>query len=226
MEQRSKNVKINAFMTAPRYECTWARNMIEIALQKCKIPMMVSGGVFYGQCMQMMFENAMEAGCEIALTVDFDSVFTADQVERLISVLVFRDDIDAVCAFQRRRHGDTPLATLDGVRSFECDGTPFKITTGHFGLTALKFSKFEKLAKPWFWSKPNDKNEWRDGKIDEDIWFWKQWHEAGNTVYMDPGTMIGHMEEMIAEFQEIDGELVPVHTYPKDWQKRHGYLAS
>ena len=39
--------KVAAIMTAARYENTYCRNYIEIALKELGIPLTVSGGVFY-----------------------------------------------------------------------------------------------------------------------------------------------------------------------------------
>jgi len=221
MEKPTKEVKACAFMTAPRYECTWARNYIEIALQGAKVPLMISGGVFYGQCMQMMLEEAIDSGCEIAITVDFDSVFTTKDVQRLISIAAFRDDIDAVCAMQCRRSAKTPLCTIAGKTEIYSTDQPMQVTTAHFGLTAIKLNRLKDVPKPWFKAEPNREGRWNDDKIDDDIWFWKQWMEAGRTIYMDPETRIGHLEEVVTQFEEVDGRFVAVHHYPKDWAKKY-----
>lgn len=218
---KTKEVKVCAFMTAPRYENTWARNYIEIALQGAKVPLFVSGGVFYGQCMQMMFEQAIDQGCEIGITVDFDSVFTKEHVQRLVSIIAFDDKIDALCAMQARRGAKTPLCTIGGKTQVEFDGSPIQVTTAHFGLTAIKMDVLKQVPKPWFHSQPDRDGRWNEGKIDDDIWFWKQWMEAKRSIYMDPGCRIGHMEEMIVQFDEVDGEYKANHYYPKDWVTKH-----
>lgn len=218
----TKSVKCAAFMTAPRYEATWARNQIEIALKQVGVPLTVSGGVFYGQCMQKMFEMAIENGCEVGITIDFDSVFNAEQLERLISLIVNNDHIDAITAMQCRRGQGTPLATIRGETYLRSDGSPFQVTTAHFGLTAIDMTKLANVPKPWFWSKPDENGEWENDKTDDDIWFWRQWEKAGHTIYMDPKTLIGHLEEMVTEFAVVDGEFRAVHTYPADWKERNG----
>ena len=37
-------------------------------------------------------------------------------------------------------------------------------------------------------------------RIDPDVWFWHKWREAGNTVYIHPKVMVGHMEEVASYF--------------------------
>ena len=221
MMETTKEVNVCAFMTAPRYESTWARNCIEIALQKARIPLFVSQGVFYGQCMQMMFEHAINNGCQIGITVDFDSIFTTEQVNRLVSIISFRDDIDAICAMQARRGAGTPLCTVEGQTETTTDGSPFQVTTAHFGLTAIKMDRLKDVPKPWFNNQPDENGQWSENKIDDDIWFWKQWKEAGRTIFMDPGCRIGHMEEMVSQFEEVDGAYKVVHYYQKDWATKY-----
>ena len=76
MSDTQEQVNICALMTAGRYENTWCRNNMEYSFRKLGIPLIVSGGVYYGQCMQIMMEDAIRAGVEYILTVDGDSVFT------------------------------------------------------------------------------------------------------------------------------------------------------
>jgi hypothetical protein len=105
---------ISAFMTASRYESVWARTMITQAFALAGIPLFISGGVFYGQCMQRMFEDAIAQGVEIAFTVDSDSCFNAGHLGRLLSVLVSDDKYDAVAAMQMKRGKKLPLFTMGG----------------------------------------------------------------------------------------------------------------
>lgn len=217
MMETTKQIKICAFMTAPRYENTWARNYIEIALRQAGIPLAVSGGVFYGQCMQMMLEKAVEDGVEIGLTVDFDSVFTKKHIDLLLSRICFDDKIDAIAAMQCKRGARTPLASCGKEQRIETDGYPIRVDTAHFGLTAIDLRKLATVPKPWFHSKPAPDGTWSDDKTDDDIWFWRQWQKAGNSLFMDTQCQIGHLEEVVTHFEEKDGEYQQVHSYPKDW---------
>lgn len=208
-----KGRKISAFMTAPRYESTWARNMIESALKEAGIPLVISQGVFYGQCMQRMLEDAVDAGVEIAITVDFDSIFTADDVKYLLSQM--RDEkYDALAALQSRRSMPYPLFTKGVSQAVEFNGEPIEVSTAHFGLTAINLKKLAKVEKPWFFSLPDEDGSWGEGKTDDDIHFWRQWAKAGNKVFVDAALSIGHMEEMIAYFDENGKHQF---RYPNDW---------
>ena len=209
--------KVAAFMTAPRYECVWSRNVIDHALKQAGIPLVVSGGVFYGQCMQRMFEDAIAAGIDIALTIDFDSCFTLDHIHRLLGVLCSDEKYDAVAAMQCKRGKQIPLFTVGGQTQVQYGGEPIEVTTAHFGLTAIKLDRLRDIPKPWFWSRPDENGQWTDAKIDDDIWFWNVFRQAGRRVWVDVETRIGHMEETIAIYDE---NLQPKHIYPEQWREQ------
>lgn len=216
-QNESTEMRVCAFMTLPRYENVLCRNTIQSALLRLGIPLHTAQGVFYGQCMQRLFDAAIDVGIEVALTIDFDSMFMPEDIMSLLRTLAMRPDIDAVASMQARRGGHFPLMTIKGQTELDWDGKPVQVSTAHFGLTAIRLSKVAKMPKPWFWSTPGTGGEWEDesGKIDDDIYFWHRWKECGNTLYVDPAVRIGHMEEMVAVF---DDNYQVVHKYPKDWR--------
>ena len=224
-KETTKRIKAAAIMTAARYECTAARNYIEIALKRLGIPLTVSGGVFYGQCMQKMLEQLVATDCEYAITIDGDTLFTAPQLQRLLSIISQEEQIDAITGIQVRRNKLTMLGTVHGGKKVDDDfqqvdwnGYPLKARTAHFGLTVIDLQKLRSVAKPWFCATPNAKGEWEDDKIDDDVHFWLQWEKAGNSIYIDPGVRLGHLEEMIAVFDE---NMQPQHMYVNDWAKQN-----
>jgi hypothetical protein len=213
-QEKSLEVSVAAVMTAGRYECTFTRNHIELALKSLGVPLMISGGVFYGQCMQKMLQELVNTDCQYAVTIDWDTCFKPEQLISLLHTASQREDIHAITGMQARRGMATTLATIQGKSSVVWDGDPIQVDTAHFGLTVIKLDALRKTQKPWFFSQPDENGEWNDKKIDCDIWFWKQWREAGNTVYIDPNVRIGHMEELVAVF---DDEMKVKHVYPADW---------
>ena len=211
----TKNVKTAAFMTAPRYCSVWARNIIDNAFKGAGIPLNVSQGVFYGQCMQRMLENAIDSGIELAIAVDFDSIFSAEDVLYLQSRAVHNDHIDALASLQSRRGMKYPLFTRGADEVVELRGEPVQVTTAHFGLTAIKLDKLATVPKPWFLAVPSEDGRWETGnKVDDDIYFWRKWQEAGLTVYVDGSVNIGHLEEVVSGFDETGGHQF---QYPNDW---------
>jgi hypothetical protein len=220
----TKEVKVCGLKTVPRYIANWPTNIINSAFNANNIPLVTSGGVFYGQCMQRMMEDAIEKGVDIVVTVDFDSVFRPDQLKLLIQTISNSDHIDALAALQSRRGAPHPLFNPDGEYELgkevqvEFKGEPLRVSTAHFGLTAIKLDRLKDVPKPWFCSKAGDDGTWGDGRIDDDIWFWKQWASAGRSVYVDSSVSIGHMEEMVSMY---DSEGQHVIRYPNDWYEEN-----
>lgn len=207
----AKTVKIAALMTTPRYECAWARSSITNALNACGIPLSVAGGVYYGQAIQKMLTDAIASGATFALTVDFDSVFLPEHVKQLLYQICQNDDIDAIAPMQPMRANGQPLATAAG-GSVQWDGSPIRVDTAHFGLTVIRLSSLARVPKPWFLGTPNADGEWGEGKTDDDVYFWRAWQAAGNSVFIDPSVRIGHLEEMVSVFDE---NMQLRHVYPR-----------
>jgi hypothetical protein len=215
-KQETRPVKITGCMTAPRYVNCFCRNIIDAAFRKTGIPLQVSGGVFYGQCMQAMLEQSIAAGIDIAVTVDGDSVFTSQDLMQVIQTLV-QGDADAVSCFQARRGDAVILTSLREGNSIEVGSEPIKVATAHFGLTAIDLKKLANVPKPWFITTPDAQGEFGDGRVDDDIHFWRQWEAAGNSLYIDPKVRIGHLEEMVVIHDAETFE--PKHVYPSQWVK-------
>lgn len=214
-----------AIMTAPRHEITYCRNQIEKALKPFGIPLTISGGVFYGQCMQKMLNDLCNSEAQYAITVDYDTLFTSAQLQRLLSVIHQEPHIDAITGVQVRRGKPTMLGTIDGGEMVSEDekrvnwnGTPLKAKTAHFGLTVIDLAKLRNVPKPWFMSLPNEDGDWEGNKTDDDVYFWLQWEKAGNSIYLDPTVRLGHVEEMVAVHDEL---LRPMHVYPSEWEAQH-----
>jgi hypothetical protein len=136
----------------------------------------------------------VEKDVDIAVICDGDSLFTDRDIMRLLQTLEANPHIDALASMQIRRGNKTMLASIKGQSTAEVGGTPLQVSTAHFGLTVIDLKKLKNVAK---------------------IWFWKQWEAAGNTVYLDPQTRIGHMEEMVVMVEPNTYEAV--HAYPNEW---------
>lgn len=215
---KDKEVTVAALMTAPRYECVQCRNQIEHSLNAIGIPLTISQGVYYGQCMQSMMEEVLaEGSINYILTVDFDSIFIEKHVQRLLNIITQEDQIDALAAIQPMRGLGRVLASVTKAKDIEWDGSPIPVETAHFGLTVIRTDKLAEMQKPWFWAVPDESGSWNEGCIDADVSFWRSWQKAGNSLYIDPGTRLGHMEELVTVF---DKEMKPQHMYYKAWQAK------
>lgn len=199
--QRRTLIKTCALMSVPRVGWTDAYSNIHTALSRLGIPLKMVQGVFWGQCMTRGMEEAIKSDIDWLLTIDYDSMISVSHLNDLIGAFGMTKEADAICAMQSRRDCGFPLVTtVDGTDRIATDGTPVRVNTAHFGLTLFRVDAIAKMKKPWFCERPDSSGEWGDGRVDEDIWFWHQWKEAGNTVYLAPNVRIGHLELMVTGF--------------------------
>lgn len=220
LDTREATVRLLAFMTVPRYISASTRVLIEAALKPLNITLVQSEGVFYGQCMQRMLEDAIADGLDWILTIDSDSVFTTEHLSILFDEFAKHPEADAMAALQCRRGKPFPLLTIpekSQEKEVQVDGSPILVATAHFGLTLLRVSELKEVAKPWFKSEPDKDGGWGDDRLDDDIWFWHQWRLAGKTIYVTPRSSIGHMEEMIAMFDE---KMQTCYLHMADWKQK------
>jgi len=217
---KTLDVKIAAYMTLPRYEAVASRSIAENALRKLGIGLATSQGVFWGQCMQRMFESAIEQGIEWILSIDSDSLFNEHHLTALFEEFGRHPEADAMAALQCRRGKGFPLMTVGGTDEIQVtpDKTPMLVTTAHFGLTLIRVDALKDVPKPWFYTQPDDKGEYGDDRLDDDIWFWHQWRLAGKKIYVAPKVSIGHLEETVAIF---DDDLNPKHEYIHEWRNQN-----
>lgn len=218
-EVKEDVVKIVALMSIPRVGWNDAWGQVFEALAPFRIPVRRFTGVYWGQCMQRSLEGCIADGLDWVLCIDYDSMFTAKHVDRLMGEFGNNAQIDALAAMQCRRNQKYPLMTLKGQTECAVTLEPMKVTTAHFGLTLLRLDALRDVPKPWFKSEPDDSGEWGDKRLDDDIWFWHQWRLAGKTIYVSPNVRIGHLELMVSEF---DSELKHRHVYVSDWRDREG----
>lgn len=211
------DLKVKAVMSLPRLGWNIAWGAIQSALRPFNLNVTTSSGAYWGQCMQRLFEGCVDEGMDWIIAIDYDSIFIAEHIDRLFYWLGSRPDIDAVAALQPRRGAPYPLMVQQGKKSCQIDGSPLRVDTAHFGLTVIRVESLKKCAKPWFREMPDAKGEFGEERIDSDIWFWKQWRDAGNSIYVATDVRIGHLEEMVAEF---NADYKVVHHYARDYQAK------
>jgi hypothetical protein len=145
---------------------------------------------------------------EYLLTIDYDTFFTRADVEHLFAMaLTFQ--CDALTGIQTKREDGRPMLTLKGTLDDppennvtqvprEWFGEPVQeVDTAHFGLTVISTAALKRAKKPWFWSKPAPDGSWNDGRIDPDIFFWRNWRDSGNRLYVTPRVVLGHGEYVV-----------------------------
>lgn len=220
--------KVKAVMTTPRLGFNDMWNSAITALPRLNIDLTNVTGAFWDQSLTQVIERAIEdGGADYLLTLDYDSVFHAGHVSKLIQLAMVRPDADAIAPIQASRHAAQPLFGLsaetrtvcDDGKSVDVERAEFetdlvKVRQAHFGLTLIRIEALRRLPKPWFLGHPNAAGEWKDGKLDPDIHFWRLWEKEGRSLFLAPRVVIGHLELMV---RWPDQEMRPVWQAAKDW---------
>jgi hypothetical protein len=156
---------------------------------------------------------------DYVLTVDYDSVFTSDDVRKLLSLMEANPDIAGLAALQTKRGDGKMLFNTEkgGVRAIDMDAELLDVETAHFGLTVLRVSDLIDTPLPWFAGVIGEDGSFRGkGAMDPDVAFWKKWRRLGKRVCLAARTPIGHMEEVITWPSE---DLRPIYQHMNDYRK-------
>ncbi len=207
--QRSKpgNIlgqKIVGLLTHPRFGIMDNIFGSLVAFGAHSIPLQRSDGVFWCQALQNLMQNNSTEP-DIVATMDYDSLFTNQDVYDMAKLMNEHHEVDALFALQMRRNCTSALlsrrdkATGEMITRFdsrEMERELMECHTGHFGLTMIRTSSLKRMPLPWFWHQPGRDGSWghEQGSIDADVYFWRKWSETGNTCYMAPRVPIGHLE--------------------------------
>ena len=201
------DVRVEAIMSMPRLTFTsntfgWAQALTPLGIRPT-----IGTGCFWDQvntrCMEMMIDKA-----EYLLLTDYDSFYSKEDVEHLFA-LALTFQCDALAPIQTKREDGRPMLTLKGTLDSppESGATEVprewfaepvqEVDTAHFGCTIISTAALRRCKKPWFWSRPDPHGSWNDGRLDPDIYYWKNWRESGNRVFVTPRVTIGHGEYLI-----------------------------
>jgi len=185
----------------------------------------ITFGAWWDHGVSNAFEDLIERGMQWILTLDYDSMFTAEHVSGLLDRFAKNPHIDALAALQPRRGSEeTPLAGLgqhmDHEITFGDEAIPCE--TAHFGLTLLRADKIAKMPKPWFLHLPDGNGSYKTkARIDPDMYFWNEWRKAGNTLFIDPKVCVGHLQPLVSEmYRDVDGWMKTRHVHFMEWRSR------
>lgn len=194
---------------------------------KLGIPFTKISGVNWGQCLERAIEAAIEAGAEWILTCDYDSIFTTDHVTTLWNLFhdshSLRNDISAIAPIEFKREANTILAGVidektgkraDEVTLGDLEKDLIPVEWAHFGLTFLRVQHIKRMKKPWFYEQPDANGSWHDGRIDNDIMFWRGLRESGGKVCIAPKVAIGHAQLL---YVWPDQQMSPIYQYSTDY---------
>jgi hypothetical protein len=161
------------------------------------------------------------------LTLDYDTIFEADAVPRLLQYAT-ASDYDVVAALQMKRRTDEPLFTMaatNGERMAEAPRDWFilhnivKANTAHFGFTIIRAAALKRMPHPWFLGKPDKEGKWGPERVDDDIHFWQVAEEAGVKSGVCTRVCIGHAE---VQFKWPDQNMRGLVQHPGDFWDRGG----
>lgn len=214
--------KIGAAMSVPRLGFMDNFFSSFAALVPLGIQLRRHSGAFWGQCIERCFEEWVEEGVDFILAIDYDSVFDKGHVARLARVMCEYPEIDALAPIQSSRTKQHPLMTLkdadgkvvDRISHDVLDRETMPAATAHFGLTMIRVSALKGMPKPWFKSSNAPDGTWGEGRVDDDIYFWKQWERHGRTLHIANRVPIGHAELQVTWPGE---DMTPIQQHPTDF---------
>lgn len=225
--------KVAAVMSMPRLAFTDNMFCAMLAAKTLGFSLERMSGVYWHQSMANLFDRHLEDGTEFILTLDYDTVFEPQDVCELLRLMVENPQADAVCALQVGRDRDAPLFHTGGrwqakegeahipMDALEADLLP--VLTGHFGLTVLRVSALKNLPRPWFHARPAPDGTWGEGRTDSDISFWREWHDAGRSLYLANRVVVGHLQMVVTwPSEEMQAQHQFIGAYLKDGKPAAG----
>lgn len=191
--------KIRGVQSVPRLLFTEQANCTIQTVRQLGIDVHMMQGAFWGQCLERGFDAAIASGCEWILTFDYDTVFSVSDIEKMAMLLEQDPTIDAMAPLQLRRGDDNPIlnAKKEAPDLSQLRGPVTDATMAHFGCTLIRVSALKKMARPWFWGQPGKDNKWEEGRLDDDVYFWKKFIEAGNRLCVASRVSVGHMQLLV-----------------------------
>ena len=233
LDTGSGPVRVMCAMSVPRlgwqdHMFCWPRGLIPYGISPVRLE-----GAFWGQCLERVLTDMVELDDDPKepplwiLTLDYDTIFEADAVPRLLQYAT-ASDYDVVAALQMKRRTDEPLFTMaatNGERMAEAPRDWFilhnivKANTAHFGFTMIRAAALKRMPHPWFLGKPDKKGEWGPERIDDDIHFWQVAEKAGVKSGVCTRVCIGHAE---VQFKWPDQNMRGLVQHPGDFWDRGG----
>jgi len=224
-QQFKKKLNVAAVMSVPRLGFMDNLFCVFEGVVVHKIPVIKMQGAFWGQCLERGIQTQIDTGADAILTIDYDTVFTAEDVGNLIRLMTEHPEADAIVPLQVGRSGKMGLLSLKSKSGLLRERIPepelrepelTKIYSGHFGLTLLRTSSIMKLPHPWFIDVPDLDGQWGQGRVDADINFWRKMEQAGMNVFSANRIVMGHLE-LVVTWPGMD--LNPVYQTVNDYQK-------
>lgn len=219
-------------MTTPRLGFT--ENMFCVTQASVKLGMTLqrTQGVFWTQGIDRALTDAVaRENVKWCMTVDYDTCFHWSDVVKMRTIAE-ANGCEILVPLQAGRERSCPLFTkvdADGkltnsVLAADMERDCVEIDTGHFGMTLIAADALRKIAKPWFQGQPAADGGWGEGRVDDDIWFWRRWKESGRKSWLCPKVRVGHMELVVSwpgrDLQTRYQKISEYHAQGKPWYAR------
>lgn len=214
-----------AVLSAPRYGPVSHAKAASAAFFRANVPYNVSQGAYWSQILCQGMEGQLKNDIDFLFTVDFDSIFTWQDVVEMYRLIKAYTEVDALCALQSRRGSEHALFGMrdaDGYKRLSAYAVEFDrhmtpVATGHFGLTIFRASSLRAHERPWMVPSPGADGCWGAQHVDADIDFWERWRKAGRTLYLANQIVIGHVEELITW---PSSDYTPIHQTVFDYAEK------
>lgn len=218
---------VRACMSVPRFGPLMHPRCAEKAFFQLRIECNAKSSCYWAQQISNGMEEALEhEDCRYVLTMDFDTVFSAQDVMELYRLMEACPDVDAVFPLQSKRGceqalfsipGKTPGTSRTGVSEGDLSRNLLPAGSGHFGLTLFRADSLRKFPRPWMVPEPSKEGTWNGGHRDADIDFWKRFREAGFKAYLAPKVVVGHLEEVV---KWPGKDLKPIYQQSSDYDEQ------
>lgn len=197
IEPESIGKRVGVVATMPRLNWTYNRDMATQACIKLGLSYVCMSGAYFDQGMERALESGLDK--EYIIAIDYDTVFTPDDVKRLIVLMDKHPHAGAIAAMQAKRGaGGIPLMARDTVPTeADVSGDIFPVKSAHFGLTIFRTSVLKAIPKPWLHHTPAPDGTWGDGRVDADVAFWHKMNTVGQ-AYITPRVNVGHLQVMVS----------------------------
>ncbi len=217
-------VGVRACMSVPRFGPLMHPRCAERAFMRLKIDGKSGQSCFWHMKLSNLMEDAIaDPSCQFVLTMDFDTIFSADDVLELYRLLTACPDVDAVFPLQSKRNCDEALFSIPHsnpesvgmVTAVDLGRNLLAANTGHFGLTMFRAESLRRFPRPWMNAVPNASGRYDGGHTDPDIDFWIRFRAAGFKVCLAPRVVVGHLEEAV---KWPGQDLKPIYQAASDYE--------
>ena len=211
---------VRCVMSTPRVGFTANSNCMIRELAMRGVEVTLGTGAYWHQVLTSIIEQEVEKKPDYILTLDYDTWFTFDHLKKMMRQME-ESDADAIVTMQVKREEDSLLLNVENgtLKKVDYDSGLIPIKAGHFGCTLFRTSCFEKIKKPWFLPVPGEDGRWAEGRLDADMYFWKNFIESGCKAYLSTKAKIGHIQQMVTYPGTFDNGFEPVHCYITDVEK-------